>query len=215
MAALSTLRTRVREYILETDSSNSHFTDAQINNYLNDAVLFLGTQMEWPIQTSTATAITDQSLYSLPTDFIELIDGYFDNTKVGILSREDLGGVSPSWQQDPSSTPKVFYKADNAVLGLYPPPDSSQNGKVIQIQYVSLPATLSQDTDVPDLHSAFQLCLPFYAAFICDYSLGNEKQADKHLAMYEYHKKQLMARVQKFSDDLLRFRWSSSYPTRS
>lgn len=204
----------MREYILETDSSNSHFTDSQLNNYLNDAVLFLATEMEWPVQIDTATAVQDQYLYSLPTDFIALVDVYFDNTKIQPLSREDLGGVSPSWQQDPSSTPKVAYKAGPSTLGLYPAPDSTQAGKIIQIQYVHLPATLSQDTDVPDLHSAFQLALPFYAAFICDYQLGNEKAAENHLAKYNLHKKTIMSKVQKFSDDLLRFRWSWPYPER-
>lgn len=209
MAALSTLRTRVRKYISEEDSTNSHFTNDELDDYLNQAVTFLGTQMEWPEQVDQASAVAEQTLYELPTDFVALVDVYFDSTKLQVLERGDLGQINPSWQDDESGTPRVVYRNNRNIIGLYPTPDTSQDGKIIQIQYIYLPATLSDDADVPDLHEAFQMCLPFYAAFICDYSLGNMKQSDVHLAKYEYHKKALMSKIQKYSDDLLRFRWST------
>lgn len=215
MSSLLQLRTSVRRYINETDSTNSHFTDSQLNDYLNQAVTFLGTQMEWPEQVDQASAVTNQALYQLPSDFIALVDAYFDNKKLVILERADLGQISPSWQNDPSSTPTVAYQFNRDTIGLYPAPDSSQSAKIIQIQYLHLPATLSADTDIPDLHTAFQMCLPFYAAFLCDYGLGNDKKADIHLAKYDQHRKALMSRLQKYSDDLLRFRWGWTYPERN
>lgn len=215
MTALSTLRTQVRRYILEEDSTNSHFTDAEINDYLNQGVTFLGTQMEWPEQVDQAVVVANQTLYQLPDDFIALVDVYFDNTKLVILERPDLGQISPSWQSDTASTPRIAYRDNRNVIGLYPTPDTSQDGKLIQIQYIHLPATLSQDTDVPDLHTAFQMCLPFYAAFLCDYKLGNDKKADMHLQKYDQHRKALMSKVQKYSDDLVRFRWGWNYPERN
>lgn len=205
--SLSTLRTTVRRLVNEEDSTNSHFTESEINDYLNQAVTFLGTQMEWDTQIDQATAVQDQSLYQLPDDFIALVDVYFNNKKLVILERADLAELSTVWQTTPSSIPTVAYKADTATLGLYPAPDATQAGFIIQIQYVQLPATLITDTDVPDLHTAFQMCLPFYAAFLCDYKLGNQKSSDRHLQMYDAHRKALMSKVQKYSDDLLRFRW--------
>lgn len=215
MSSLATLRTSVRRYINEEDSANSHFTDAEINDYLNQGVTFLGTQMEWPSQVDQATATQDQALYALPEDFIALVDVYFDNHKLVILERADLGQISPVWQNDPSSTPKVAYKAAVATIGLYPAPDSTQSGKTIQIQYIHLPVTLASDTDVPDLHTSFQMCLPFYAAFLCDYKLGNDKKSDMHLLKYDQHRKALMSKIQRFSDDLHRFRWGWNYPERN
>lgn len=215
MTALSTLRTQVRRYILEEDSTNSHFTDAEINNYLNQGVSFLGTQMEWPEQVDQATAVANQALYQLPDDFIALVDVYFNNQKIVILERADLGQISPVWQNDPASTPKIAYRFNNNTIGLYPAPDANQTGYTLQVQYIHLPATLSADTDVPDIHTAFQMCLPFYAAFLCDYKLGNDKKADMHLQKYDQHRKALMSKVQKFSDDALRFRWAWNYPERN
>src|ERR1700694_1342071 len=100
MTALSTLRTQVRRLVLEEDNTNTHFTDSEINDYLNQAVTFLGSQMEWPEQVDQATAIPNQALYKLPDDFIALVDVYFNNQKIIILERADLGQISPSWQQD-------------------------------------------------------------------------------------------------------------------
>lgn len=211
MSSLADLRTAVRRYINEEDPANSHFTDPEINDYLNQAVTFLGTQMEWSEQTDQASCSAGQTLYQLPSDFIAIVDAYFNNRKLVILERADLAQLSSTWQNDPEGIPRYAYKADVNVIGLYPTPDSTQDGFPIQIQYIQLPATLVQDTDIPGLHTAFQMCLPFYAAFLCDYKLGNDKKSETHLQKYDQHRKALMSRLQKFSDDLLRFRWGGGH----
>jgi hypothetical protein len=215
MSSLADLRTATRRYINELDNTNSNFSDSELNDYLNQATLFLGTQMEWPIQTEIATAIPGQALYQLPSDFIELLDIYFNQTKIPLLDRADMGQVSPSWQQDPIGTPRIAYRFDQQTLGLYNTPDSNQTGYQLQVQYIAMPPTLVNDTDIPDIQAAYQMCLPFYAAFICEHRLGNDKKADTDLQRYDQHRKALMARVQKFSDDLLRFRWAWGYPERN
>lgn len=209
MAALSTLRTSTRRLINETDSANTNYSDSELTDYLNQATMFLGTEMEWSIQTSQATSVLNQALYSLPADFISLTELYFNNRKLIILEREDLTDINATWQDAPSGTPQYAYKADNAVFGLYPAPDSVQAGYTIQIQYISLPATLSDNADIPDLHTAFQMCLPFYAAFLCEHRAGNDKKSDLNLKRFDQHRIALMSKVQRFSDDTFRFRWPS------
>lgn len=208
MSSLSTLRTRTRLIVGEEESTNSHFTDVEIDGYLNEATLYLGTVMEWPIQISTTPSVADQALYQLPTDFISLTEVYFDNIKLTVIDRADLNSISAAWQDAPSSLPTKVYKSDNATFGLWPPPDSTQADLDIQIQYVKTPATLSVDGDVPDLHEAFQLCLPYYAGWKCEGKVGNDKKAALNMTYFESHRKALMQRVQRFSDDLYRFRWT-------
>lgn len=218
MAALSDLILATRRYINEIDNTNSHFTDQEITDYLNQAVTFLGTQMEWPEQVDTSTAVANQALYQLPNDFIELTDVYFNAVnpvKLEVLERADLGRISPAWQTDPPSTPRVAYRFNRNTIGLYPSPDANQTDYTIQIQYIYLPGTLVNPTDTPDLHTAFQICLPFYAAFLCENRLGNDKKAEADLANFDRHRKALMSKVQKYSDDLLRFRWAWPYPERN
>ena len=220
MSSLATLRTSVRRYINELDIANSNFTEPELTDYLNQATLFLGTQMEWPIQTDISTANANQGLYQLPSDFIELLDVYWNQTKIPLLDRADMGQVSPSWQQDPVGTPRIAYRFDQQTIGLYNVPDANQqlNGVSsyqLQIQYIAMPPSLVNDSDIPDLQAAYQMCLPFYAAFICEHRMGNDKKADTNLQRYDQHRKALMARVQKFSDDLLRFRWAVGMPERN
>lgn len=207
MSSVATLRTATRRLINEEIAARSHFTDPELLDYLNQAVTFLGTMMEWSEQTSQAIAVVGQTLYQLPDNFISLVDVYFDDKKLQILERADLAVNSPVWQSDPNGIPTIAYKADVNVIGLYRTPDTSQDGKIIQIQYIQIPDTLSSDADVPDLHTSFQMCLPFYAAYLCDYKLGNDKKADMHLRGFDNHRKALMSKVQKYSDDLLRMRW--------
>src|SRR5437879_1666918 len=128
-----------------------------------------------------ATAVANQGLYQLPSDFVALVDVYFNSLNpvhLVILERADLGQITPSWQADPASSPRIAYRFNRNTIGLYPVPDAKQTDYTLQIEYIHLPATLASDTDVPDLHSAFQMCLPFYAAFLCDYKLGNDKKSE-------------------------------------
>jgi hypothetical protein len=176
--------------------------------------------MEWPIQVDISTATPNQALYQLPNDFIEILDIYWNQTKLPLLDRADMGEVSPSWQQDPAGTPRIAYKFDQQTIGLYNVPDTNQQlmgvpSYQLQIQYIAMPPSLVNETDIPDLQNAYQMCLPFYAAFICEHRMGNDKKADTNLQRYDQHRKALMARVQKFSDDLLRFRWTVGMPERN
>lgn len=208
MATRLTLLATTRELIDESEATNSHFTDQQIYNYLNQAIRYLGTDIEWPLQTAQATAVADQAVYSLPDDFISLSDVYFDNVNLAIVERQDLSAFQSNWQDALAGIPRYVYKSDNKKCGLWPKPDSTQADKLLQIQYIKVPPDLSDDTASPDLHQAFNDCLPFYAAFMCEHSMGNSKRSEINMNLYEMHKKRLLSRVQRFADDTFRFRWS-------
>lgn len=208
MATRLTLLPSTRKLIDETDSNNSHFTDSEIYGYINQAIRYLGTDIEWPLQTAQATSVANQAVYTLPEDFISLSDIYFDNVNIGIIERADLSAIQSDWQNAPANKPRYAYKSDNQKIGLWPKPDSDNAGLLLQIQYIKVPPDLSDDATAPDLHSAFFDCLPFYAAFMCEHSLGNRKAAETNMNLYEVHKKRLLSRVQRFSDETLRFRWA-------
>jgi hypothetical protein len=194
-----------------SNPTNTHFSAVEIDDYVQKGITLLGTELEWAFQVSQAVAVQDQALYELPDDFIALTDAYFDNNPLTILERGDLKALSAAWQNAPSGTPYVAYKADNKVVGIYPPPDASQAGKAIQIEYIAIPATLATDSAVPDIHTAFQLCLPFYAAYRAQRKFGNDKVAALHFGDYEIHRKKLMSKIQNWSPALMRFRWGGNY----
>lgn len=191
--------------------SNTHFATSEVDDYIQQAITLLGTEMEWAFQVSQAVAVKDQALYELPSDFIAITEVYFDGKPLSIVERGDLSTIATTWQSHPSGLPKYAYKADNDVVGLYPQPDADNDGKTIQIQYICIPAALSGESDVPDLHTAFQMCLPFYAAYLCESKMGNDKKAQIQFSAYETHRKKLMSKVQAWSGGLMRFRWAGNY----
>jgi len=207
------LLAQTRALIDETDSANSHFTDAQIYGDLNQAIRYLGTDLEWPLQLAQATPVAEQSTYTLPENFISLSDVFYDNQQLIIVDRADLAHIRSDWQNATSGLPLYAYKADNVKIGLYPKPSADRvaNSEVIQIQYIKVPPDLTDDVTAPDLHVAFHDCLPFYAAFLLEHKMGNDKRAQVNLALYENQKKRLTSHVQKFADDLMRFRWAGRY----
>lgn len=208
MANLTALRTSVRRLIGEEDVNDTHFTTEEIDAYINEAILFLGVEMEWPLQTSTAVGMENQALYSLPSDFVSLVDVYYDDRKLVSVDREDLAALNVAWQDAPSGTPKYVYKADNFVIGLHPEPDAVNAGLLIQIQYIQVPATIIEEGDAPDLHQAYHLCLPYYAAAKCEAKVENDKKAKSNMDLFELHRRMLMARVQRFDGGSMRWKFT-------
>lgn len=213
MARRPALLESTRRLIDEEDVDNTHFSNDELYDYLNQAIRYLGTDLEWPIQTAQTDAVAEQAVYTLPGDFISLSDVYYDNRRLIVIDRADLSALRSDWQNALSGLPAYCYKSDNRKFGLFPKPSSAYtaDSEVVQIQYIKVPPDLSDDITSPDLHAAFHDCLPFYAGFLCEHKLGNSKRAEINLSLYEAHKKRLTARVQKFSDELLRFRWSGRY----
>lgn len=208
MGTRLTFTTSTRRLIDEREAVNSHFEDPEIYDYVNQAIRLLGAELKWPLQTAEATSVTDQAVYTLPEDFISLTDVYFDNTRLGILERADLSSINSTWQDSASGRPLYAYQSDNSKFGLYFAPDATNAGLTIQIQYIKLPPDLSDDTSVPDLHTSFQDCIPFYAAMLCEHSMGNDKRAQLNFSLYETHKKKLESKLSIFSDESHRFKWS-------
>lgn len=207
MGTRLTLTTATRVLIDERDEDNSHFTDAELYTILNESIRFMGTDLEWPEQKAQATSIEDQATYSLPENFVYLKDVYFDNADLIVLDRSDLTAINGKWQDAEAGTPRYAYKSDNQKIGLFPKPNAEEAGNLIQIEYIKLPDELDDDIDVPDLHTAFQDCLPYHMASICEFSMGNSKKAKENMDLYESKKKKLTSKLQRFSDDLMRLRW--------
>lgn len=191
----------------EREESNSHWDNEEILTAIGQGVRFLGTVMEWAQQTSEATSQEDKRTYGLPSDFISLVDVYFDGKPLSVVSREDMPSINHDWMTAEPGEPEWVYKSDNAQIGLYPKPSSDFASLQIQIHYVKVPPSLDSDEAEPDLHVSFHDCLPFYAAYFLEKGLGNINTSNSHMNDFEKHAKILMGRVQRFADSLMGFRW--------
>lgn len=207
MASLATLRVDTRRLLDETDSSNSNFQDTELTDYLNKALRKVATELEWPIARATATSVSGQAHYALPSNFLLLLDVFFDGKKLDFKDLQDMPAHDSNYLSASPDLPKLAYHADNDQIGLYPAPSIAYAAKSIYIDYIKFATDLSADADVPDLLTVVADLLPYWAANLANLRAGNLKTADYFRGLYASEMKILKPKVVKFSEELLGLRW--------
>jgi hypothetical protein len=179
MATLSAIRTLFRAQISQSDSNNSDISDSEANNFANQACRYAATLAKWPrdhaewtIEGSNTPA-SSKDTYDLPSDFISVISVKMGSQSTGdvfqlkIMDERELDSYRPGWMNRTSSDmgkPDVFMLLDRYHFLLSPSPNNDTNGKKVIMTYVYYPATLVNDSDVPDLPLIYHDILPFYMA---------------------------------------------------
>lgn len=207
MADLSSLRTATRRFIDETDSTNSSYSDSELNDYLNQAARKIASMLEWPIAIYTTPSVSEQAEYTMPTGNLTVIQVHFDGRQLEVCDRADLEGRYPAWQNASSGQPLIAYRADNNVLGFYPKPSTTYSGKTIGAHCIKLPDTLAADADVPDLQQILQDIMPIRAAAFCQVRAGNLTAATYLEQLFDKEIGAAKSKVNKFAEDMLGFRW--------
>src|SRR3990167_4387800 len=80
MPTLQQIRNSTRILISQTDSSNSDFTDSELNGLINQGLIFFAVQTKWPRDLISIQAEEDKDTYTLPSDNLLIVDAYFGNT---------------------------------------------------------------------------------------------------------------------------------------
>ena len=160
---------------LTSDSSTSHFNDDVVNQFINEGQQVILQSYNWPwhktYDTSTITTVISTQEYSLPSDFMRLVDqtvywdgGDLDNNilleKVDETARFDFdssntGNPSKYW---------VRYDEDNTVfkIGFEPTPNEAQE---VYFQYVATMTDLNDTTNTTSkIPAEWHYILPWYAA---------------------------------------------------
>src|SRR3990167_9985483 len=111
MATRQQLRDSSRKLIGQTDSSNSDFTDAELNQYIDEAQTILAPITESHKDFGNIQAEVDKAVYPFPSDFILLLTIYFgdvntkeDMKKLEVISEETLSELNRSWLDETSET---------------------------------------------------------------------------------------------------------------
>jgi hypothetical protein len=159
-ATLATLRSRVRDRLDE--ASARHWTDAQLNGWVNDGAEDIARQTESLLAIGTVSAVAGTQTYSLASltpSPIRLHRIEFQPTGLSTkypLEYRDFGVMDDTWGLTQSSHTGIprYWTAwgfhPSMTLYLYPTP--SQTG-TIRLFYYRLPARRSNDGDtieVPD-----------------------------------------------------------------
>lgn len=220
MSTRSEIRSQCRVILNETDSANTHFSDTNINEYIDQAQTFLASLIEYPRKFSSGTqAIDDTAKYALPTDNLIIISIYFGDISIAndihplqIVSEEVLTSMFPQWLDATSSTkgrPQYAVVIDRNDILLYPRPDSenSATGKKIYIDYVYVPASLASDSASPDLPLPYHNLIQFYVAHLAYLRLQQQDASIQSLKIFAEKVKALKSVVVKETQQSLGWQW--------
>lgn len=220
MATLSAIRAQLRALINEPDPNNSHFSDSDFNEYINEAQTFLAAYIEYPRTIVSAQVTAGTANYTLPSDNISIISVYFGDLSIAndirtlqVINEESLKTIYPSWLSTASISqgrPRFAFIKDRTTLALIPTPDTDNaaTGKKYHLNYIQKPTTLSGDSDTPQLPLPYHDLLQFYAAHLAYLKLQVQEMADKMMASFSEKIKALQANVNKESKEALAWQWT-------
>lgn len=194
MATLSQIRSLVRQFISQTDTSNTDFTDDELNGYINLGVRFLGGLVKHPRDLVEIQVEQGKAAYTLPTDVVIIRTAYFGDVSSGdvkpleVLTEEALKSVVPGWLSEQASDqgrPQRMILLDRSTVLVNPTPSATESasGKKLRLGYVYQPAALSADADIPDLPIVYHDFISEYANHIC--CMGKLKEYEKGVSILQ------------------------------
>lgn len=154
---LSDLRTEIRRAMRDTAVSGNRYSDAFLNDFINDAQREV-VAVTWAVEKSTTiTTITTAVYYPLPDDFLNVNNIYFTDTD-GVRSilnqttRIKIWRESPGWIFDFGKPEDYWIRQDINVpqlqIAIHPKPDNASTG-TLTIQYMAIADDLTLDADTP------------------------------------------------------------------
>ena len=142
------------------DEASVQVTEADIIRYVNDGLREIWVQNDIGQTTATINSIIDEDEYSGPDDVMALRTVFYDSQKLQFLSKKVFDDyiIASDPTQTQTGTPTMWTRWASQII-LYPKPDSV---KVIKIQYLRKPSTLTDVTDIIPLDSEYWNSLTNY-----------------------------------------------------
>ena len=192
---LGQARDLVRIFISQTDTTNTDFTDAELNGFINVGIRFLGALVKHPRDMIEIQAEAGKSSYQLPADAVIIRTAYFgdvsaqgDVRPLFVMTEEALKEQVPSWLSQDTvdyGRPQRIILLDQNTILIIPTPgsDEAASGKKIRLGYVYQPSELSTDISVIDLPIVYHDFVPEYANYLC--CMGKLKEYEKGVSILE------------------------------
>lgn len=173
MATLSSLRNAVRSIIIRDD-----VTDATIDQRINWTLQNVASMEELPdLETSDSTIVLgDTRTYSLPSDVDRVLAVRIvgEPSALAPVSHTTIVGLD----QTSDGIPYLWARYDNNIL-IYPTPDSTYQGKNLEVFYQKRPTALSANDDPSPLPDYYDEVLVVGAAYRVMRDLLEFEKAEK------------------------------------
>lgn len=196
-------RLEIKQRILDginDDSSNPvFFTDAQLNDLIDEASEFVIAETRSMRRSSFLTLQAGVTFYTLRGVAPDIMLPYriwnnANSSKLIVTSMEELDRFQQRWI-DTTATPEMWFPVSWDIIGVYPHPTTS--GSTLRIDYFAWPDALDSDTSVPEntAHDAIVL----YGVY-----LGLLKQWDSEKALVAFQNLQRFKDFEKSKSGILR-----------
>jgi len=188
------VRLRIKD--VGISSQRQRFTDAQLNEFINQTHRDV-VNVTWAVKRSTTIVlVANTTFYAMPTDFITADRLVFDNRN---FEEESVQGLdsrfnNADWRTT-DGAPEIYFRDEQRPddIGFYPFPDDSGNSTgTVVLGYFAIAPDLSSDSDEPfdsinrlQQYSDLLIYEPVYKVFLI------EGEGDKALEYRQYYEKRL------------------------
>lgn len=196
---LSQLLTDTRRFIGETDSTNTHFSDTVLTDWLNEAYRkFVTVRRHLPV-TSEDYAVTGAAVSLASTtakvDYAKIKnpDNGGKYTPLTIITFDELMERDPDYEDAATGLPRFLVPLSYTSARLYPPPSDSVIAQATPLRThgLEVPSDLSDDNDTPSLRDVDQDALPFWPAYRAYSELNDAAKSTEFLTLWRSALKEL------------------------
>ena len=194
-----------RQIIDQTDSSNSHFTDAQLTIYINEGYRFVTIRI--PDVSITSRTYTTANTITLNSGTVQIDIAKFLSQpsnqwiELEVIDLQDLLRLSPDWENEDAGIPKYCVRVGAFSVQMHPPLDSDNLSQAdgFKTYGLELPADLSATTDTTVLPHHLDDILAHWAAYRCFQRLGDGQRAGDELTLFRGIIKDQKATTERFA----------------
>ena len=222
MATRQQIRSQLRTLLNETDTANTHFSDSELNEYINQAQSYLAVLIEWPRDFVEIQTEENIGSYTLLSDTLIIRTAYFGDKNTSgnirpliVTTEEALKAMFPSWLDETTSSqgkPNYLILLDKRTIHVYPRPNAAESasGKKIVLDYIYNPANMGTDADQPDLPTPYHNFLQFYAAHLAYLRLQNQVMSDRMAKDFVTKVKSIEPTLVKETKEGTEFQWADT-----
>lgn len=198
-------RITIQQRIKDQLSNDTYFTDTEINNLINDAIVDMSKFVNARDDSVSFSTVLNQKEYNLPDGLVEVHQVTVSNNRIERLSLAEilkLYSTGITTTPNLSGTPSCYYirKLTNAntsttvggdpllvtpsrnIIGFYPTPASVET---VEIFYTSRPSSLTLDGDVPAFPEEYHKTIVLYCLHWLKQKDNEYDQALYYKRLYE------------------------------
>lgn len=170
-----------RTYAVIRDPSKVFVLLSEVKDWLNEAQLEIAARLRCIDKELSDTFADATGVEPVPADFVDIEGFRIGTADVVFVDSQSFWGAkdeSLTLEEPAAYLGRIF----GGNFEVYPAPAAATAYK---LRYIRKPATLSGDSDVPEIPEEWHVHMTYYATARALYKLNEEGNADRYMAMYQ------------------------------